>query len=331
MMLDISFLPLLNGSQSILKNTEVRVLGQLESLDSNDNIWINADGKGYFIEMNNMKVLSIPDFDFTETSVESDEAPLKWEQPVQLNWKKMHTIPEGMKLLCSGTLENRHGRMEIHDGLVLFYEGDTSTLFRRLIRASRQRNEFWNEITPYSLVGGMFVNSILALFFFQMSFLKTAVFAVFAAVLPWIILLPPGILFFFWYRKAWARGRQMRCGRDLADLPLRFFKHSFGNIERYGCKYTYGFTADYSKVPAGCKLRASSLIPGAATKGFHYFYQQDGPDDPMLENVSFSSNPRELIGTLKKEARRFEFLGLLLFITGLSINALLFALILKLI
>jgi hypothetical protein len=91
------------------------------------------------------------------------------------------------------------------------------------IRAGRDKNEYWNAVTPYALIAGA-----LSLIYIAISFLSrpafrlTSITAFIAVFIPLFPMLPPGILFTLLYRHLWWQARVFRAYRDLARLPLRY-------------------------------------------------------------------------------------------------------------
>jgi Na+/proline symporter len=83
--------------------------------------------------------------------------------------------------------------------------------------AGRQRNEYWNHLTPISLIGGFVAELLWAVSLSGESRLQTLV-ALVMALIPILPLFPPGVVGFYWYRRLWRRARRIRAHRDLSLL-----------------------------------------------------------------------------------------------------------------
>jgi len=119
--------------------------------------------------------------------------------------------------------------------MVIFYDGPDHSLATRAIRAGRHRGEYWNAITPYSLVVGALCQIITAaLFLSRPAFRLTVIVSLVALFVPLYPMIPPGLLFTVMYRRLAWRSRILRSYRDLARLPLRYSSGLLPDGERYG-------------------------------------------------------------------------------------------------
>jgi hypothetical protein len=138
-----------------------------------------------------------------------------------LRWERAGVLPEGLGVLVIGRVRQEPGlpvfTAELgRKPLVIFFDGDPTTATARAIWFGRQRNEYWNDVSPISFLTG-FV-ALLALAFFGFRSVEIQFMAVISAglsLLPFLPLMPPGIVGFFVYRRLWRQGRTLRARRDL--------------------------------------------------------------------------------------------------------------------
>lgn len=144
----------------------------------------------------------------------------------RLSWSRLFSIPEGTKLLITGNLfmENGEAWFEARKGqplVVILYEGDEESVFLRTIWAARHKNEFLNPVAFFSVLTGCLVLAMSSyLGFYQGRTIQEIWFLLILALMPALIFLPPGILFFELYRYYWKKGRRLRAHRDLLKLAL---------------------------------------------------------------------------------------------------------------
>jgi hypothetical protein len=206
-------------------------LGVLEAIQEDDIIWLRNDDVALSADMKGQKVFLLPSQTVSGEGggEDPDDYPKSDETPQVLAWEKVGSLPEGIQVLVAGPLRiaNRRGRFRSEkkgDLLVVFYDGDKTSLLKRAVWHGRQRNEYWNPFTLGSLGAGFLSGMILSYFFLQNSRTKIpAILSIIMSLVPLIPVLPPGMLFFVLYRRLWRRGRFLRAERDLLRLPPRRF------------------------------------------------------------------------------------------------------------
>ena len=126
----------------------------------------------------------------------------------------------------------------------------TTSLAKRLIWHGRQRNEFWNLLTLPSLSAGMFVLGILTFITLRLygSVQLVTLIVIVMALMPILVLLPPGVLAFFFYRRLWGTGWLIHARCDVLRL-----------IEHVECRR---WRANLIKVGAGLLLLGGLLLNG---------------------------------------------------------------------
>jgi hypothetical protein len=141
-----------------------------------------------------------------------------------LRWDRTSVLPEGLGVFVCGALTMEDGlptfgAIRGETPLVILYDGNPETVVARSVWFGRQRNEYWNELTPLSLLSGFAGLMALAVFGFRdASSQYMAIISAVLSVVPFVPLMPPGIIAFFLYRRLWRDGRSLRARRDLAIL-----------------------------------------------------------------------------------------------------------------
>lgn len=157
------------------------------------------------------------------------------------------------------------------------------------------------------------------------------------SLFPLTPLLPPGLLFFFVYRRWWKRARFLRAERDMVRLPLRHFPEFTGaepdlvtllpngdelSLERWRQE------GALERLGEGKIRRVSRLEKRALEEeGCYIFGRREASmtelvaaRDPMVELVLIPGNPVALSQECSREARRFELLSAAALSVGILMN-----------
>lgn len=191
-----------------------RFLGAIEAVSNEGILWVRSEGLTAAVSMNRARIFLVPPEDAEDGFLQ------------RLTWRQLPLILEGSKIFIGGPYCSKDGRKifcstKEHPLIVLLFEGDEQNLVYRVLAAARQPNEYWNKITPYSLVLGMFSQLLIAASYSGRPALRlTALTALASVFIPIMPLLPPGVLFTSFYRRWWRRARHYRAYRDM----LEFFK-----------------------------------------------------------------------------------------------------------
>lgn len=197
---------------------ETLVFGTVEGIQGSDKLWIRSVGRSIQVEMKNVLIYELGGDDLL---VDGHQLP---SPPTSLRWQQLGPLPESSPVMVWGKLLLRNGLLVVEPATgarvnLVLYEGDPETVLKRLIWSGRQRNEYWNAFTPVSFIIGF---AILAIFIFTATRESTnrlwAIILTTVAVMPFSVLLPPGIAGFFAYRSLWRRGRICRARRDLCSF-----------------------------------------------------------------------------------------------------------------
>ncbi|MDR2794078.1 MAG: hypothetical protein LBB61_10535 [Treponema sp.] len=107
---------------------------------------------------------------------------------------------EETKIFVAGEIIRQDGRRifastKKNPLITLLYDREKEDLVTRIIGASRNKNDYWNPVTPYSIIMGVFSLILVAVFFLQRpAFRFTAITAFAAVFIPIFPFLPPGVL-----------------------------------------------------------------------------------------------------------------------------------------
>ena len=351
---DASFFPAVGYDSTVQRPNGFigyyRFWGSLEAIQGSDTIWVRSGNLSLSAELGGVPVYLLPSYSFADVEgvVERNEVTFQDEMPARVSWNRIFTLPEGTQLSLSGALFAERGHRVFrsdrkHALTVIIYEGDRNSILRRSIWGGRQRNEYWNQFTPTSLITGSIALLFLAYNFFRMPLMRLpAIVSLLAGVSPVLPFFPPGLLLFFLYRYLWKRGRLNRAERDLLRLPMRYFDPSAvaDGASVYlpdGEHYRIGiFTRreEAHEALSEGKIRTTSLLRRRPGRDPVYWIfgkpiEKDGeirygqPDDPMAEPLLIPGNPVKLSSLCNKQARINELLAACSFAAGYLLNAIL--------
>ncbi len=287
-----------------------RVLGELEAIEGNDTLWIKTgQNRTVTVDMRDSHVYFMPAFAGKEKFYPHlSPVPFPVESLEKVSWNQVFSMPEGTKMYISGQLDYKDGRFHFRTGecaplMVLVYNENPRFLIPRAVWCGRQSNEFWNFLTPWSLVSGILILLIQSVYLLQNSgnyFLQF--FCISMALIPALLFLPPGVFLFNLYRRAWDIARRFRAERDLIRLSIN---PETGNltvwdgdepcaVKRSPSGWGYGIQDSEKEVRVnlGC-LEGTVCLPG---------------------------DPEELSSYCRKKAFLYESLSGILVLAGLIIN-----------
>ncbi len=305
-----------------------RFFGMLEAILENDTVWIRDGDVSLSAELNDVKVYLLA------TGVALSE-PLDDEKtPVSIPWSKVGSLIEGTKVFIHGTLFTDAGRAVFRSSpgtplFVILFDGNEHDLSRRAIWTGRQRNEYWNHLTPASLAVGslaMIVAAYVALNVPGFGYVARA--AVTFGLAPVLPLFPPGVAFFFLYRKLWRDGRVLRAERDLVMLPITtaLGDHDTATLpggEQYVSRVVSREQLD-GLVASGLAIQDVTTRPRDDVQWYAFGRPADGgiapPEDPIVPGVVIPGEPRRLSIDCARRARSYEIFALLVFFAGLVTN-----------
>lgn len=192
-----------------------RFTGCLEAVQGDDLVWLEKEGFSVGISLNDVPIYLIP-------GGAAGTAGFPDETPKVVYWKEVSALAEGTRFYVAGHVVEESGGVvfrgdDLHDPLVIIYEGPEHSFFKRTIWTGRQRNEYWNQFTPVALTGGLLAQLVIAVISVNESRL-TALLATVFALIPVLPLIPPGVVGYYLYRRIWRRARRRRALRDVVRI-----------------------------------------------------------------------------------------------------------------
>ena len=322
-----------------------RFFGRIEAIQNENEIWLRQGNFTVTADLEDVKIYIIrsethenPDDSYFENSGDT----IADEMPQIISWNRIFSLPENSEMMIAGPLFRKEGkgifkRTEENKLTVILFDGSRETLLKRAVWAGRHRNEFWNYLTPVSILIGSFTIFIAA--YTVASGISSNFFRIFSislSLIPVVPLFPPGVVFFFLYRRLWREGRFIRAERDILKLPLRYFSAEDNSLQFKTAEVSEESAYCFRKIKGKeaafeiCRennvlIRESSAdICGGET--YYYFFRKGGatrdlPEgDPMLENIILCNNPWVSNIKCNAAARKKEILSVLAFSAGLMIN-----------
>jgi len=324
-----------------------RFFGQIEAVQGAEQIWLTDGSLSVQVDLKGVEVFTLPALNAYEDEdlLEDNELAFADASPTHVPANLITSFPQGTRIMVSGELVMVNSRPVFRSRdkkggelLVLIYDGDPGTILRRSIWSGRQRNEYWNQLTPVSLTLASFSLFILAYVYLRTpGLLFLAHISLTMSLAPLAPLLPPGLLLFSLYRRIWRAGRYLRAERDLLALPARRFGEAVGmrNGSRaflpdgavYRLQTFQGLDAALAGCPGG-KIRTSRIIVGNKLNNAVFYAfgcsakAESAFSDPFAECVMIPGEPRSLSERCSRGARFRELLGAAIFAAALLINLL---------
>lgn len=327
-MVDSSFFPIsgYNDIISLKREGYYRFFGEIEAIQSEGFIWVRSREITISVKMNHCHVYMIP-----------SEKKMNDQMPVRLPWNRVFSIAEGTALYISGEVKVENGRAAFSGNrqnplIVIIYDGESRTLLERSISCGRQKNEYWNFLTPWSIAAGGIVSLLLLDMMIKASVSSTVlIIGLIVSLIPVIPFIPPGLLFFLLYLSCWKKGRICRSDRDLLKLPLRFEERNISD-------------PDYLHIHFNSERPLFPLKDGYSVRNIHFekknikkdslwnnsvfgriIKEEDGKwitfsEDPMKEYLLILDEPYNLIKQCNKKALFYETYSLFFIIITLSMN-----------
>ena len=204
-----------------------RFKGRLEAIEGDNIVWIKGPGGSVCADMRDAVVYKMTDpgsndhiYDYLYPF------PLPRISLSPMRWNEVFSLTEGTKVYLFGELSVERGRYVLGSSrqmslTVIIYNEDPFTLIPRSVWSGRQSNEYWNSLTPWSLLVGVLILLISTAWLFQNSVdYRLPFVGLLLALMPMVLFLPPGFFLFQLYKRFWDRGRKARAERDLMQLPV---------------------------------------------------------------------------------------------------------------
>jgi hypothetical protein len=224
------------AGDGISEGEPVVFYGRLEGIRGDRGIWLGSKGISVSIDLHRVPIFLLP-------NVPKFEGGPPDETPRVVYWKEMNALVEGSRFFVAGTATREMGSLAFQgwdrEGgvpLVIMYDCSDELVLERAMWTGRQRNEYWNHLTPISLIVGFLAEILWAVRVFDESRFYAFI-GILASLVPLLPLVPPGVVGFYVYRRLWRRGRRIRAARDMAALrsrdpkdtavERRFTRHAF--------------------------------------------------------------------------------------------------------
>ena len=316
-----------------------RIFGSLQAVQDENILWL-ADGTvSVSIDLAGVPVYILPSVPKGESMAKTGKYPD--ESPRRTYWNRIFSLPEKTSIFVSGELVYKDGRSQFRSTkdvplMVIIYDCDDSEFYSNAILSGRQRNEYWNSLTPGSLTIGSFSLFIYFYLLIQMPYMQfTAVTAITFSLVPVMPFLPPGLVFYYIYRYLWKNARILRAERDLIRLPVNFFSGKGGLSNNSsvilpdGAKYHCSVISNLEEawtIFENASLRDSSLLETHTGRDEYFVFGSEpgGKSDPMAETLVIPGNPDVLLLESTKKAQKYEIFSAFSFGLGFLMNLFIF-------
>ena len=315
-----------------------RFFGQLQAMQGDNTIWI-SDGKVSI----SASLAHVPVYILSSQSswFESGFREYPVQPPRKVVWEKISSLPEYTNIFLSGSLEWEQNRGVFkntveHPLLVIIYEGEAHDMLIRAAWSGRQKNEYWNPFTPGALALGSF--SLFIYFYILLRFpqqLLPAIVAISLSVVPLVPFLPPAVLFYYYYRGFWKRGRVLRAQRDLIRMPLIHFDENRSTLrqsvrlksgEKYIMRRFQSLEKLHEVVDTALTHFIQPALPAHLINTEYYIFSNEElrrPRDPMAEFITVPGSPFQLVAECERRAMQYELFGLFILAAGIALTELL--------
>ncbi len=321
------------------KDGEYRFFGSLQAVQDEHRIWLSDGNISVNVDLEGGPVYILPPIVegelFNTNYYHQDNSPRK------TYWNRVFSLPEGTRFFVSGQFVHENGKSFFTKTketplAVVIYDCEDSVFFSHAVLSGRQRNEYWNALTPGSLTIGSFTLFIYFYLLIQMPYMRfAAVTAVTFSLVPIMPFLPPGVVFYYIYRNYWKRARILRAERDILLIPVNFFSKVMDFQEdssvtlasglKYGCfvrrTRDEAFGVFENAVERDLSLKK---IRNDQDKFYIFGLLSVKGKDYMAETLVVPGNPNELSLHATKKARKYEIISILSFGIGFFMNLLIF-------
>lgn len=308
-----------------------RFFGRLEAIQDDDVIWLNDGTISVAADVERIVAYVLP------AEGMHGDSPRTYAEttPDRVPWSRLTSLPERTPIFVSGPLSVEGGKPVFRsvageELLVILHDGPHEELLRHSIWTGRQRNEYWNALTPASLLVGALALLLSAYVLLRAPVDRAAaLLSVSCALIPALPLVPPGFVTFPLYRRMWRRGRYLRAERDLLRLPARHAFDTNGEAvlpdgERYATRVVSPGEAE-ALVSRGAKRVSASVVD--KPREYHAFGALEAgqselrrPADPMSEFAVLPGPPPALAHQCQRYAQLFEAGALAALAAGMGVN-----------
>ena len=203
--------------------------GGIESITDDQTLWIRSDDLTIPVSLINAQTYLLP--------MQKDDGPAEIfdpgaEAPEKIRWERVCALAEGARVFAGGLVACQDGRWGFVSTkeiplIVIFYDGPGESLATMVIRAGRQRTDYWNALTPYSLIMGALCLILMAVQFIpRPAFRLTVIASCIALFIPLYPIIPPGLLFTVIHRRMVWKSRALRIKSSLTRIQSISRRHT---------------------------------------------------------------------------------------------------------
>lgn len=202
-----------------------RLYGTIEAIEGTNRVWVRGPGVSALVDLSRSPLYVL--------AAGQEGATAEAGSIERLAWSSVSSLVEGTSIYVAGQLEIEAGTPVFVDRpdaplVAVCHEAGEAMLASKLVSGGRAPNEYWNYPTRISLSLGLVAISAILLAY------RSSIFSTFSSLIflagagPILPLAPPGLIFFFAYRRFWRRALSSRTARDLLRLPLRLAESGTG-------------------------------------------------------------------------------------------------------
>jgi hypothetical protein len=200
-----------------------RFYGTLRALRGENGAWVDNGRVSLRVELERVRVYMIS----APSSLSHREGSSAFDDemvPIEVPWRRIKTLPEGTKVFVAGELDRRAtGALFLSTQkvplVVIVYDGPDEHLLSHAVKTGRERNGYWNFLTPGALTTGSFTLFVYFYLLLRAPLLRfPAILALTVSLLPLTLVLPPAVIGYSFYRSLWKRAFLLRTERDLLTL-----------------------------------------------------------------------------------------------------------------
>jgi len=205
-----------------------RFTGGIESITDGHTLWVKGEDLTVPVSLEKTKCYLLP--------THEDTGP---KAPEQIRWNTVCTLTEGAKVFIGGQVKTQNNRLNFCSTkeeplMVIFYNCPDDDLPQEIISGARTRNEYWNYLTPISLViGALSLIYIAASFIGRTAYYLTVISAIIAVFIPILPIFPPGLLLAALHRRLAWNVRKLKANLDLMRFGLLQDNSMQQNLRHY--------------------------------------------------------------------------------------------------
>ncbi|GAB6089619.1 hypothetical protein [Spirochaeta dissipatitropha] len=290
------------GSKESMFLGSRRMIATVDALEDDSILWVSNGRFSTAVEMKGQNLVLLSGTQDDLLSGNQNDAA---RSPVMVPWKRMFTINQGTQIYIAGQLcvENQQLRFRGSKNeplLIILFEGDPRLVLFRTIWNARQRNEYYNQLTPGSMTLGSVALLLLSYLLFatpggRLWGLGALTFS-FSPVLP---LLPPSVAGYYIFRRLWRRARVLRSQRDVLKVA-----HACCNSGTFNCRTAREDDPAEFRILTDFDLSERMIVE----------LQQGESDEIFNYSLETSTSPEMVLRKLGNTARMIETAAVVIFL-----------------